>query len=127
MEFMLKIFSPNVFKFAFFACLITIEFLATTSRQVVVNELFWDKINHAFAFFVLFILANFGFKIRKIWIIFWLIIFGLQIEIVQSFLPKREFSLLDIIADFIGICIGFFSVKFYELWRKNGKIKTNSL
>ena len=66
-----KIFSPEVFKFAFFTCLIVIEFLATTSREVAVNGLFWDKINHAFAFFVLFILANFAFKIRKIWIIFW--------------------------------------------------------
>ena len=117
-----KIFSPEVFKFAFFACLIVIEFLATTSREVAVNGLFWDKINHAFAFFVLFILANFAFKIRKIWIFFWLIIFGLQIEIVQNFLPKREFSFLDIIADFIGICIGFFTTKIYEFWRKNGKI-----
>lgn len=45
-----KIFSPNVFKFAFFACLIAIEFLATTSREVAINGLFWDKINHAFAF-----------------------------------------------------------------------------
>ncbi|MBO7475453.1 MAG: VanZ family protein [Campylobacter sp.] len=121
-----KIFSPNVFKFAFFACLIVIEFLATTSREVAINGLFWDKINHAFAFFVLFILANFAFKIRKIWIIFWLIIFGLQIEIVQSFLPNREFSFLDIVADFIGICIGFFATKIYEFWRKNGKSKIHT-
>ena len=121
-----KIFSPNVFKFAFFACLIVIEFLATTSREVAINWLFWDKINHAFAFFVLFILANFAFGIRKIWIIFWLIIFGLQIEIVQSFLPNREFSFLDIVADFIGICIGFFATKIYEFWRKNGKSKIHT-
>ena len=35
-----------------------------------------------------------------------LLAFGLQIEIVQYFLPNREFSLLDVVADGVGIALG---------------------
>jgi VanZ family protein len=33
--------------------------------------------------------------------------FALQIEIVQYFIPEREFSLLDVVADMIGVGIGW--------------------
>lgn len=40
--------------------------------------------------------------------------FGLQIEIVQYFLPNREFSLLDVFADGVGIVMRIVAVK--VLW-----------
>ena len=36
-----------------------------------------------------------------------LLAFAVQIEIVQYFIPGRDFSLLDIFADMIGVFIGF--------------------
>lgn len=70
-------------------------------------EGFWDKQNHFIAFFVLFILLSFAYQtlttVKKIGL---LIIVGFQIEITQYFIPDRFFSLLDIVADSIGILIG---------------------
>lgn len=43
-----------------------------------------------------------------------LLAFGLQIELVQYFLPNREFSLLDVVADGIGIAMGMIVIK--GLW-----------
>ena len=104
-------------KIGFFVCLIAVEFLATTSKEMAINEVFWDKFNHFFAFCVLYNLLafgwNFNFKINSIL----LLVFGIQIEIVQSFIPNRFFSLNDVIADFIGILIGFL------LFKILGKIK----
>ena len=65
---------------------------------------------------VLYILLSLRYKnfklILKIIILF---VFALQIEIVQYFIPGREFSLLDIVADMIGVGIGWISLKFIEL------------
>jgi len=64
-----------------------------------------DKIEHAFAFFVLALLVDFsmpesGFGPRKV---LFLLGYGLAIEITQYFLPYRTFSLLDLTADGVGL------------------------
>ena len=68
----------------------------------------WDKANHFVAFMVLYILLSLGYRhiglVLKVAILF---VFALQIEIVQYFIPGREFSLLDVVADMIGVCIGW--------------------
>ena len=91
----------------FFVTLIVVEYLATTSRHIALVESLWDKFNHFFAFSVLYLLLSLGFGR----LVFWkkaalLLLFGMQIEIVQSFLPARCFSMLDVVADSIGIAIG---------------------
>ncbi|PCJ59184.1 MAG: hypothetical protein COA79_10810 [Planctomycetota bacterium] len=64
-----------------------------------------DKINHAFAFFVLSFLLDHAFhnKIKILNQVWLLIGFGILIECVQFFLPHREFSIADIFADLLGI------------------------
>ena len=97
----------TISKILFFISIIAIEYLATTSNDVPLVRSDLDKANHLFAFFTLYILLSFGFKDLKLYIkMILLMIFGVQIEIVQSFLPNREFSYVDILADFIGMFIG---------------------
>lgn len=106
---------------SFFACIIIIEYIATSQKSVAISEVFWDKFNHFFAFFVLFILLSLGFGLSNLIKFILLLAFGLQIEIIQHFLPNRYFSGFDIFADFVGIMLGFLFLKAI-----NGKIK-NSL
>ena len=40
-----------------------------------------------------------------------LLAYGIQIEIAQSFVPSRYFSLLDIVADGIGIVFGILAAR----------------
>ena len=113
---MLKtLFSPLFFKMYFFACLLVIEFLATTTIHIEAMESVWDKANHFTAFFVLYILLTFAYRSLTIPIkSLILLAFGLQIEIVQSFIDGRFFSLLDVFADSVGIAIGVVFCKVYK-------------
>jgi len=97
-----------IIKYLFFITIIAIEYLATTTQEIQVVQNSWDKANHFVAFMVLYILLSFGYRhiglVLKVAILF---AFAIQIEIVQYFIPGREFSLLDVVADMIGVGIGW--------------------
>lgn len=109
----------KLFQISFVICLIAIEYLATTTTSIPAVSNSWDKLNHFVAFFVLYILFDFGFKIfttlGKVSLLF---LFAVQIELVQYFIPNRYFSLLDILADGFGIIIGIFIIRFYNKYIK---------
>ncbi|MCG6863445.1 MAG: VanZ family protein [Chromatiaceae bacterium] len=64
-----------------------------------------DKLNHFLAFFVLAWLADRSYPGRHLASFRWTFLFGYAflIELVQAFLPFRESSLLDFVADAVGI------------------------
>ena len=91
----------------FFVFLIAIEYLALTPAQIKLIENSWDKANHFIAFVALYVTLHFGFcRLNLGAKVAILLGYGFQIEIMQSFVPNRYFSLLDIIADGIGIVFG---------------------
>ena len=104
---MIILLHQNSFRIYLMVTFLVIEFLATTTVHIEVMENVWDKLNHFSAFFVLYILLHFAYKnlsiVTKAGI---LVAYGLQIEIVQSFIDGRYFSLLDVFADSIGILLG---------------------
>ena len=109
----LKFSVNSVFKVLFFVCFVAIEILSLipTSPKIVENT--WDKLNHLVAFGTLFITLSLGFpklKTKQAFII--LLLYGIQIEIAQIFCENRYFSLLDIVADIVGIVLGIIIVKF---------------
>jgi len=108
--------NQKLFKTLFFICLISIELLATTTLKIEIIESMWDKSNHLIAFFTLYILISLGFRelsvIKKS---LYLLLFAIQIEIVQHFIEGRYFSLLDIVADSIGIALGYIAIVSYPL------------
>ena len=102
-----KLLSEKSFRLYFFICLIAIEYLATTSRHIEVVEGMWDKSNHFIAFFTLYLLLSLAFRgfalIKKVGV---LLLFGVQIEILQQLIGRSAFSGLDIVADSVGIFLG---------------------
>ena len=102
----------RISKYTFYICIIAVEYLATTTKEIAVVQNSWDKANHFVAFMVLFVLLSFGYKhlnlTKKVMI---LLVFAVQIEIVQYFIPCRSFSLLDIFADMVGVGIGYVIVR----------------
>ena len=107
------LFRQNSFRAYLLVCIVAIEFLATTTIHIEVVESVWDKANHFIAFFTLYVLLSFAYKslglLSKVAL---LVAFGLQIEIVQSFIDGRYFSLLDVVADSIGILLGVVACRF---------------
>jgi VanZ family protein len=96
-----------LYKTTFFLTILIIEFLATATQGAEQITLGWDKLNHLAAFSVLYILFSLAFRqVSVVLKVSLLIAYGLQIEIAQHFLPPREFSLLDVVADILGILFG---------------------
>ena len=82
-----------------------VTYLATTALEFTVVSSIYDKINHFIAFFVLALLLdfsfpNFNFNMFKIIL---LITYGFSLEMIQHFLPHRMFSLIDVLADIVGL------------------------
>lgn len=84
-----------------------ILYLATTSEPYLVPASSYDKVNHLIAFAELTVLSRLAWPgTHPIRLILLLIAFGLLIEIIQSQLPYRDFSLADVVADAVGVVIG---------------------
>ena len=110
----LKIFkNQKLFIVAFWFCLAVIEFLATTTTHIEIVESMWDKSNHFIAFLTLYILLKLAYDFSVLKTSFLLFLYGVQIEVVQSFIPGRFFSLLDVVADSIGIALGVVIYRYF--------------
>ena len=120
------IYNEKLQRVLFFIALAAVEYLATTSRHIPIVESLWDKFNHFFAFCVLYVLLSLGFIGLKWWQkMGLLVLFGMQIELVQSFLPARFFSMLDVVADFVGIVIGMGVYVLMSRYLPRPKIRRN--
>jgi VanZ family protein len=96
----------RAFPIALAVCVLAIAYLAFAPLDQAVGAPS-DKLNHILAFAVLSWLAEGSFPGDRRAPIRWtlLMTYGLVIEIVQAFLPYREFSLLDVAADGMGILL----------------------
>lgn len=109
----------NIFRIIFFIYLSLILYLAVTSQEIEVVKNSLDKLNHFAAFFVLYVLLTFAFANISIFYRFVIsLAFGFFIEVIQYFLPNREFSLFDILADIVGICLGIIFIRILNKLRR---------
>ncbi len=76
-----------------------------------------DKLIHIFVFFGFSVLIDLS-SVRKpfwLWKALPLLGYGVCIEIMQYYTPVRSFSLLDWVADLIGVLL-YFSIKKLLIW-----------
>ncbi|MBA56172.1 MAG: hypothetical protein CMK89_17110 [Pseudomonadales bacterium] len=95
-----------LFRLALLINLVVISWLAfSTQSWKVVPDLFSDKVNHFFAFFVLSYCIDRGFPDHRFLIfkLLPLVLYGVVIELVQSRIPGREISGWDLLADCVAI------------------------
>ena len=85
--------------------LIAISILAVVASQSQITVSSIDKVNHYIAFFYLSLCLDGSMGKRRFlpWKLPALLSYAVLIEVVQLFLPYREFSLLDMVADGFGI------------------------
>ena len=102
----------KIMRILLFICFISVSYLAFTTSDIEPLKHTWDKLNHATAFFALFLLLSYSFsKLTNLYKIFMLLVYAIVIEIIQHYIPGRESSLLDILADMVGISAGYIFVK----------------
>jgi VanZ family protein len=83
-----------------------------------------DKIVHFFIFGILMILASYGLKKYKaayqkpenplVFALVYSLFFGVLIEVIQQFVPGRSFSIADIVANSIGVALGYWAYRDME-------------
>ncbi|NPA51672.1 MAG: hypothetical protein GXO22_02130 [Aquificae bacterium] len=96
----------------FFTYILVIFFLSVYPypEKIIKTDLS-DKIEHAVAFAVYVFLFYFSFvRVSKLFAFLTGLIFGILIEIAQIFSPNRDPSLLDIVADVVGLGIGLLGI-----------------
>jgi VanZ family protein len=95
------------FRLGLFVIMGAITYLATTGSEYPVVRDISDKANHLLAFYVLALFVDFSFPEKKLGFlkISSLLTYGLLIEVIQSFLPDRTASFLDLVADGIGVAL----------------------
>ncbi len=84
-----------------------------------------DKLQHGLAFAGLALTARLAFTRQPLWTVLLpaLLCFGLLIECIQYFLPWREFSLADLVADAVGLVPGVLAA---DVWRVRVQTRAES-
>ncbi|MBI5026114.1 MAG: VanZ family protein [Nitrospirae bacterium] len=101
-------------KILFYTALIVIFILAVVPNYNYLPDVFSisDLLNHFMAFFMLSILFDSAYRslrpMNKMIILF---SYGLFIEIVQYFVPYRDFSFIDLSIDGLAVSLYFLIVK----------------
>ena len=91
-----------LFRIGLFINLMAISWFAFSTQDLTgIPEVLSDKANHIIAFFVLSFCIDRGFPGRSFWLFKFpaLLAYGVAIELIQSQIPGREVSAMDLLAD----------------------------
>jgi len=94
-------------RWVFAASLVGVMISALAPPQMVVSPMGWDKLDHATTFAMLTIVGLSAYSGRKAQVLLGLLGYGVLIELLQSFTDYRSAEVLDVVADAVGILIGW--------------------
>ena len=100
-------------KMLLFLVLVMVSWQALSPNPAQAAQLINDKILHSLTFLILAIISDHAFATTVFnWKkALWLMFYGVAIEVLQHYIPGREFSLLDMLADASGLLIYFILTK----------------
>ena len=122
----MKYLNKTVFKILFFIVVIALMLSPVLPNDFTDFIYFLglnDKDEHFIAFFLLSFLLNRASdtRIHRLRNVTALVVFGILIEFVQSFIPERSASVFDAFADFLGILTFQFLFSMYLFFKKEKK------
>jgi hypothetical protein len=90
------------------------------SRQPqLTSDFFCISSNHAYAFFLLSVLGLIGYyKVKKFFIINYLIFISIILEILHLVIPERSFQFADLFGNIMGVLLSIALINIYNFWRK---------
>ena len=115
-----EVYAVGAFRLICLLTLLIVSYLAFAPNEYTVEISTWDKLNHFVAFLVLAILLDLSYPKTPFhnWKFGSLYIYGVVIELVQWFLPTRDFSVWDIVADTCGLTIYWLLSVSLPHWQK---------
>ena len=83
------------------------------------SDFFAISSNHVYAFFLLSVLGLFGYyKVKKFYIIYYLIFISIILEILHLVIPERSFQFADLFGNIVGVLLSIVLINIYNFWRK---------
>ena len=84
------------------------------------SDFFAISSNHVYAFFLLSVLGLFGYyKVKKYFIIYYLIFLSIILEILHLVIPKRSFQFSDLFGNIVGVLLSIVLINiYYNFWKK---------
>ena len=83
------------------------------------SDFFAISSNHVYAFFLLSALGLFGYyKVKKYFIIYYLIFISIILEILHLIIPNRGFQFSDLFGNIVGVLLPIIIINMYNFWRK---------
>ena len=75
--------------------------------------------NHVYAFFVLSLLGLISYyKTKKIFILNYLILSSIILEVLHLVIPNRSFQYRDLFGNIVGVLLSFLLFNIFYFWRK---------
>ena len=96
-----------VWRLAFGAYVLAVLVLALMPIDMVMPSTGWDKSNHLLAFSVLTLLGLRAYPGRTMSLLAGLLTYGVLVEVLQSFTPNRSADWQDVVADSVGLVLGW--------------------
>ncbi|MBG6076385.1 VanZ family protein [Polaromonas sp. CG_9.11] len=97
----------RVWRLSFGICVLAVLVLALMPMDVPVPNTGWDKSNHLLAFSVMALLGRRAYPGRTLTVLAGLLAYGALIEVLQSFTPSRSADWHDLVADAVGLALGW--------------------
>lgn len=97
----------GVWLLAFGAYVLAVLVLALMPIDMVMPSTGWDKSNHLLAFSVLTLLGLRAYPGRTMSLLAGLLTYGVLVEVLQSFTPNRSADWQDVVADSVGLVLGW--------------------
>ena len=83
------------------------------------SDFFAISSNHVYAFFLLSVLGLFGYyKVKKFFIIYYLIFISIILEILHLIIPNRTFQFDDLFGNIVGVLLSIVLINIYNFWKK---------
>jgi VanZ family protein len=83
------------------------------------SDFFVISSNHVYAFFLLSVLGLFGYyKVKRFFIINYLIFISIILEILHLVIPGRSFQFADLFGNIVGVLLSIVLINIYNFWRK---------
>ena len=90
-----------------------------TKQPQLTSDFFVISSNHVYAFFLLSVLGLFGYyKVKKFFIIYYLIFISIILEILHLVIPERSFQFADLFGNIVGVLLSIVLINIYNFWRK---------
>ncbi|NPA39004.1 MAG: VanZ family protein [Thermodesulfobacteria bacterium] len=118
----MKVANTKFYKLVFWTYIVIISYLAffPHTSSSIPNI---DKVKHCLAFIVFAFLVQKSYKVGNLLTMFYVVLFGAFIEVVQLFIPYRNADIFDLLADVIGGLIAILTKKLITLYMvKNEKL-----